>query len=147
MFCNNCGKEVNENSVFCTWCGNRLKSIEVGQENIKPSLKEEIKAAWKNGTEKAEQERMEKRRTKDLEQLKVMKRELQNNLKPKDGKYHVILIESEAKSSFDNHIQVFKLENTLEIIQNQGYEIIDIKIIGIQYAGGTTGSEAIVIYK
>jgi uncharacterized Zn finger protein (UPF0148 family) len=147
MFCNNCGKEVNENSVFCTWCGNRLKSIEVGQENVKPSLKEEIKAAWKSGPEKAEKERMEKKRVKDLEQLKVMKKELQNNLKPKDGKYHVVLIKSKSKSLSDNNIQVLELENILEIIQNEGYEIVDIKIMGVQYCGGTIGSEAIVVYK
>ena len=147
MFCNNCGKEVNENSVFCTWCGNRLKSIEVGQENVRPSLKEEIKAAWKSGPEKAEKERMEKKRVKDLEQLKVMKKELQNNLKPKDGKYHVVLIKSKSKSLSDNNIQVLELENILEIIQNEGYEIVDIKIMGVQYCGGTIGSEAIVVYK
>ncbi|MCI9087807.1 MAG: zinc-ribbon domain-containing protein, partial [Clostridia bacterium] len=54
MFCNNCGKEVNEDSVFCNYCGNCLKSIEAKQESTKPSLKEEIKAAWKSGPEKAE---------------------------------------------------------------------------------------------
>ena len=119
----------------------------MGQENVKPSLKEEIKAAWKSGPEKAEKERMEKKRVKDLEQLKVMKKELQNNLKPKDGKYHVVLIKSKSKSLSDNNIQVLELENILEIIQNEGYEIVDIKIMGVQYCGGTIGSEAIVVYK
>ncbi len=147
MFCNNCGKEVNEDSVFCNYCGNCLKSIEVGQENIKPSLKEEIKAAWKSGPEKAEKERMDKERIRNLEQLETTKKQVQDNIRKKDGKYHVVLIKSKSKFLSDNQVHVFELENILEEMQNKGYEIVDIKIIGVQYCGGTIGSETIIIYK
>lgn len=149
MFCNNCGKEVNEDSVFCNYCGNRLKSIEVGQENVKPSLKEEIKAAWKSGPEKAEKERMEK----EQENLEEIKKAVQKNLKPKDGKCHVVLVKSKARyltgyKICDNQYAI-ELEDILEMIQNKGYEIIDIKMIGIEEGSvyGTTRVETIIIYR
>lgn len=154
MFCNNCGKEVNEDSVFCNYCGNCLKSIEVGQENVKTSLKEEIKAAWKSGPEKAEKERMEKERIRNLEQIKIMKKQVQNDLKPKDGKHHIILIKSEynywtaISSNVCDNQYIYGIEDILEMMQNDGYEIVDIKIVGIQTGQGYTSRvEVIVVYR
>lgn len=154
MFCNNCGKEINEDSIFCNYCGNKLRSEEIRQENNKPSLKEEIKEAWRSGPEKAEKERMEKAKMKGLEQLEEMKRKVQNDLKPKDGKCHIILIKSQyayfdpARVNACDEQYIFRLEYILEMIQNKGYEIIDIKIVGIQTTQGWTERiEAIVVYK
>ncbi len=58
-----------------------------------------------------------------------------------------MLIKSKSKFLSDNQVHVFELENILEEMQNKGYEIVDIKIIGVQYCGGTIGSETIIIYK
>lgn len=27
MFCHNCGKEIAENSTFCTWCGSKQEAV------------------------------------------------------------------------------------------------------------------------
>jgi len=143
MFCNNCGKEVNEDSVFCNYCGNCLKSVETKQENAKPSLKEEIKVAWTSAPEKLRKKKREREQKESIERLE----EMQGDLKPKDGRYHVVLIKSQSKSLSDNNVYVLKLENILEAMQNNGYEIVDIKIIGIQWGGATIGSEMVVIYK
>ncbi len=128
MFCNNCGKEVNEDSVFCNYCGNRLKAIEGQQESNKLR--------------------------KNLDQLEAMKIKVQNDLKPKDGKCHIILIKSKygyfdpARVNACDEQYIFGLEDILEMIQNKGYEIIDIKIVGIQATQGWTERiEAIVVYK
>ena len=127
MFCNKCGKEINEDSIFCNYCGNKLKTEEIRQENAKPNLKEEIKEAWKSGPERAEKERTEKVQIKGLEQLEAMKRKVQNDLKPKDGKHHIILVKSKygyfdpARVNACDEQYIFGLEDILEMIQNKGY--------------------------
>ena len=153
MFCNKCGKEINEDSIFCNYCGNKLKTKETRQENAKPNLKEEIKEAWRSGPERAEKERIEKEQREYLKQLKETKEEVQKNLKPKDGKYHVVLIKSKARyltgyKICDNQYAI-ELEDILEMIQGKGYEIIDVKMIGIEEgsAYGTTRVETLVMYK
>lgn len=129
MFCNKCGKEINEDSVFCNYCGSKLKIKETTQENAKPNIK-------------------------GLEQLEAIKRKVQNDLKPKDGKHHIILVKSKygyfdpARVNACDEQYIFGLEDILEMIQNKGYEIVDIKIVGIQTTQGWTERiEAIVVYK
>lgn len=154
MFCNKCGKEINGDSIFCNYCGNKLKTEETRQENAKTNLKEEIKEAWKSGPERAEQERREKEQREYLKQLKETKEEVQKNLKPKDGKYHIVLIKSEysywtsiSYNVCDNQY-ILGIENILEMMQDDGYEIVDIKIVGIQTGQGYTSRiEVIVVYK
>ena len=90
--------------------------------------------------------RIEREQRKKLGTVRDNEKSAQSNLKPKDGKYHVVLIKSRSKSAYDN-IQVLELEYMLEEIQRQGYEIVDIKIMGVQRAGGTIGSEVLVVYK
>lgn len=153
MFCNKCGKEINEDSIFCNYCGNRLRSEEVKGEKVKLSLKEEIKEAWRSGPERVEKEKSEKEQKEYLKQLKETKEEVQKNLKLKDGKYHVVLIKSKARyltgyKICDNQYAI-ELEDILEMIQSKGYEIIDVKMIGIEEGSvyGTTRVETLVMYK
>jgi len=129
MFCNKCGKEINGDSIFCNYCGNKLKTEEIRQENAKTNLK-------------------------GLEQLEAIKRKVQSDLKPKDGKHHIILVKSKygyfdpARVNACDEQYIFGLEDILEMIQNKGYEIVDIKIVGIQTTQGWTERiEAIVVYK
>ncbi|MCI9087552.1 MAG: hypothetical protein HFJ32_03225, partial [Clostridia bacterium] len=129
-------------------------SIEAKQESTKPSLKEEIKAAWKSGPEKAEKERMEKEKVKNFEQLEAMKRKVQNDLKQKDGKHHILLIKSKygyfnsARVNACDEQYIYSIEDILEMIQDKGYEIVDIKIIGIQTTQGWTERiEVVIVYK
>ena len=143
MYCNKCGNELEESSRFCKYCGNKLKDDTVEPVKTQMSLKE----AWKKSTEKVEREQQEKEKGKSLERIEKMKQEVQRDLKPKDGKHNVTLIKSKSKSLGDNKINIWELEGKLEMIQNQGYEIVDIRVIGVQYGGGTVGEEMIVVYK
>ncbi len=150
MYCNFCGKEIEENSRFCNYCGNRLEKELREQENTKQDTKESLRLRWQKAGEQVERENKEK----ELMKLEEMQKEIEKNLKPKDGKHHIVLIKSQygyfeqgRYQACDNQY-VLRLENILEMIQNKGYEIVDIKIIGIQESWGATERiEAIVVYK
>ncbi len=34
MFCNKCGKKINDDSAFCTWCGAQLDSLEPSEAPV-----------------------------------------------------------------------------------------------------------------
>lgn len=68
------------------------------------------------------------------------------NLKPKNGKKHIILVHVGIKNgNKPEEIYTDKVEKIIETIQDKGYEIIDVKL-GI---GGTQGLsyETLIIYK
>lgn len=37
MICKNCGKEINENSKFCNFCGEKLENKEIKFDNLETS--------------------------------------------------------------------------------------------------------------
>ena len=36
MYCGQCGKEINDNSVFCPYCGNKMEVTNIVQEKRSP---------------------------------------------------------------------------------------------------------------
>lgn len=68
------------------------------------------------------------------------------NLQPRNGKKHVILIHTGVTNgNKPETIYTEKINKIIEIIQNKGYEIVDIKL----EIGGTQGLsyETLIVYK
>jgi len=113
--------------------------------------KQSLKSMWQEAGEQVERENEEKELEKNLMQLEEIKKEVEKDLKPKDGKHHIVLIKSQYRYLGQQECDkqyVRILENMLEMIQNKGYEIVDVKIIDIQVSWWATERiEAIVVYK
>ncbi len=68
------------------------------------------------------------------------------NLKPKDGNKHIILIHTGITNGNKPEIAYTeKVNEVIEFIQNEGYEILDIKL----EIGGTQGLsyETLIVYR
>lgn len=79
---------------------------------------------------------------------------MQKNLSPKDGKTHIIMLNSFSKianQNFDcDSKYTTEIDSIISAMQDDGYEIIDIKISSMSgqgLAGNRTGFNTMIIYK
>jgi len=84
----------------------------------------------------------------------VFEKEVKPSLQPKNGKVHVIMINSFSK--WINQIfgcddkYTTQIDSILTAIQNEGYEIVDVKLNSIQNQGITgsmEGFHTLILYK
>lgn len=80
--------------------------------------------------------------------------QMKQNLSPKDGKVHIIMVNSFSKLGNQNfgvdEKYTTEIDSLLFSMQNDGYEIVDVKfnsISGQGLTGNRTGFNTVILYK
>ena len=142
MFCRYCGKEINDTAKFCNYCG---------KENGSNLQAEKIIS--KKNTEKDGDKKMgmfDKNYEKSIDNIED---DIKKYLSPKDGNTHIILINSMTKSMTNGweceNKYTLQIDGILKKIQDEGYEIVDIKFESMQQpmVGNAFLIRTLIIYK
>lgn len=126
MFCKYCGKEIEDNAKFCKFCGVKMVSNIIPEQSDVEKSEEDRKGiteVFKENYNKAVKEAEEKNKTEKTENIK-------KQLQTKDGKKHVLFLAEDSIGSIQKRGEAYNKEmnEAMNIIQEEGYEILDMKI-------------------
>ncbi|MBR2311108.1 MAG: zinc ribbon domain-containing protein [Oscillospiraceae bacterium] len=135
MYCPNCRKQTGDYDKFCQHCGTPIKL-----RGFNESPKKEPTTGFFTSTQKV---------ASDTVYVKM-----KPYIAPKDGKVHVLMINSFSKF-LNQHFEcetkyTTQLDNIISALQDDGYEIIDIKFNSVKnqgLMGEMEGFHTLVMYR
>lgn len=135
MYCPKCKKQISDGDRFCLYCGASIK-----MKTVTEPTKKEPSTGFFTSTQKA---------TSDIVYSKM-----KPYIVPKDGKVHVLMINSFSKflnQNFECETKyTTQIDNIVSSLQDDGYEIIDIKFNSVKnqgLMGEMEGFHTLIMYR
>lgn len=136
MYCPKCKKPVADNAQFCTHCGSQIKLMGFNE----PTKSAGASAGFFTSVQKST--------------ANTVYDKMKPYIVPKDGKVHVLMINSFSKWLNQNfeceNKYTTQLDTIISSLQDDGYEIVDIKFNSVKnqgLMGEMEGFHTLIMYK